>query len=124
MEETPQAPVPEKETKARERARIILEVRSGKMTATDGAHLLGVSRQRFYEWEDRALSAMTEALQDREAGRPEKPVEPQETTKLKQRVKDLEQENLVLRQSATVRDALYPFPEWRPNKGDSKKKQK
>ena len=75
--------------------------------------LLGISRQRFYEWEHRALSAMAEALLDGEAGRPEKPAEDPEKETLKRRVASLEQELTILRQSATVRDALFPLGEWR-----------
>jgi DNA-directed RNA polymerase specialized sigma24 family protein len=42
---------------ARERAAIILQVRSGALTATEGAERLGISRKTYYEWEDRALQA-------------------------------------------------------------------
>jgi hypothetical protein len=120
--ETVQGPAPEKEAKARERAQVILKVRSGKRTATEGAGLLGISRQRFYEWEHRALSAMAEALLDGEAGRPEKPAEDPEKETLKRRVVSLEQELTILRQSATVRDALFPLGEWRNKPKDPEKK--
>ena len=36
---------------ARERASIILQVRSVALTATEGAERLGVSRKTYYEWE-------------------------------------------------------------------------
>jgi DNA-binding XRE family transcriptional regulator len=49
---------------ARERASIILQVRSGALTATEGAERLGVSRKTYYEWEDRALEAMALALEN------------------------------------------------------------
>jgi len=117
-----QAPLPEKETKARERARIILEVRSGKLTVTEGASLLGISRQRFYELEHRALSAMADALLDGEAGRPENPPEDPEKVVLKQKVKELEQEVTLLRQTSEVREALLPFKEWQSKPTDSQKK--
>jgi len=58
---------------ARERAAVILEVRSGKLTATEGAERLGVSRKTYYEWEDRALTAMAEALENQAPGRPPTP---------------------------------------------------
>ena len=55
----------EKEKKlARERASIILQVRSGALTATEGAERLGISRKTYYEWEDRALQAMALALEN------------------------------------------------------------
>ena len=53
---------------ARERASIILQVRSGALTATEGAERLGVSRKTYYEWEDRALEAMALALENHQAG--------------------------------------------------------
>ena len=47
---------------ARDRAAIILQVRSGALTAVEGAERLGVSRKTYYEWEDRALQAMALAF--------------------------------------------------------------
>ena len=122
--EREQKPAPEKASKAQERARIILEVRSGKLTVTEGANLLGISRQRFYEWEHRALSAMADALVDREAGRPEKPAEDPEKETLKRQLAALEQEVTVLRQTTAVRKALSLFPEWRPKAADTQKKRR
>jgi len=121
-QETAPAPLPEKETKARERAQVILDVRSGKLTMTDGATLLNISRQRLYELEHRALSAMTDALVDGEAGRPEKPMEDPEKADLKRKVSELEREVMLLRQSAIIRDELYPLPDWRPKAPDPQKK--
>ena len=45
---------------ARERASIILQVRSGALPAKEGAERLGISRKTYYEWEDRALQAMAQ----------------------------------------------------------------
>jgi DNA invertase Pin-like site-specific DNA recombinase len=53
------------EEKARQRAEIIMKVRSGIMTVTEGAVALGVSRKTSYKWENRALSAMLDGLEDR-----------------------------------------------------------
>ena len=113
-----------KEQKARQRARIILEVRSGRLTATQGAAQLGISRQRFYEWEQRALAAMTQALEDGDAGRPaaEKPLEDPEKEKLKHQLAQLEQEVTDLRRTALMHDAFQGFPEWRPKPGEREKK--
>ena len=55
---------------ARERASIILQVRSGALSATAGAARLGISRKTYYEWEDRALQAMALALENHAPGRP------------------------------------------------------
>lgn len=116
------SPTPEKESKAQERTRIILTVRSGKLTVTGGANLIGISRQCFYEWERRALSAMAEALLDREAGRPETPGEDPEKETLRKKLAALEQEVAALRQSAAVRETLSLFPEWRNKASDPQKK--
>ena len=48
---------------ARERALVILQVRSGALTAKEGAKLLGVSRKTYYEWEEKSLRAMALALE-------------------------------------------------------------
>ena len=64
----------EKEKKlARERAAVILMVHSSKLTAAEGAQRLGVSRKTYYEWEDRALQAMAQALENHSPGRPPDP---------------------------------------------------
>jgi len=55
------------------RAGLILAVHAGRMTATQAAAELGVSRKTWYEWEARGLEAMTEALMDRPPGRPPAP---------------------------------------------------
>ena len=115
---------PEEEAKARQRAQVIWEVRSGKLTATEGAALLGISRQCYYDWERRALSGMTEALLNREAGRPGKPEEDPEKKAMKERLAALEKENQVLRQSAEVRQMLSAYEEWRDRPKPGKKSPK
>lgn len=55
---------------ARQRAEMILKVRSGQMTVTAAAAALGVSRKTYYQWEARGLSAMLAQLEDKEPGRP------------------------------------------------------
>jgi transposase len=51
MKEREQRHKREKELKlARQRALVILQVRSGALTAKEGAKLLGVSRKTYYEW--------------------------------------------------------------------------
>ena len=42
--------------KAKQRAAVILQVRSGQLTATAAAQTLGISRQQYYQWEQRALA--------------------------------------------------------------------
>lgn len=67
----------ENEAKAQEWQQVILEVASGRTTATAAAARMGVSRKTYYEKQDRALAAMLEALQDRPTGRPGKTVDPE-----------------------------------------------
>ena len=50
--------------KARQRAELILQVRSGQLSATAAAQTLGISRQQYYQWEQRALSALLSAVEE------------------------------------------------------------
>ena len=77
----------EKEQKlARERAQVILQVRSGALTAKEGAKRLGVSRKTYYEWEEKSLKAMVLALENYPAGRPPVPVDEEKET-LRERIR-------------------------------------
>ena len=76
--------------KARQRAQVILQVRSGQITATQAAQQLGISRQQYYQWEKRALSALLTALADQPTGRPKSPTDPEKQA-LQRRVQQLEQ---------------------------------
>ena len=91
--------------KARQRAAVILQVRSGQMTATAAAQTLGISRQAYYQWEQRALSALLSALEDQPTGRPKTPTDP-EKAKLQRRVEQLEQEVQQHRQREQLRQLL------------------
>jgi len=92
-----------------ERQRVILAHLSGQITATQAALELGVSRKTFYEWQERGLAAMRLALQDRPAGRPAKPLDP-EKAHLRAEVANLEKDRLVLasrlRIQAAMREAM------------------
>ena len=113
----------EKEKKlARERAAIILQVRSGALTATEGAERLGISRKTYYEWEDRALRAMALALENHPAGRP--PVlKDGEKEELQRKVRDLEKRLYLAEKTMEVKDLLsaYDLHEAKKNRGKSKK---
>jgi acyl-CoA synthetase (NDP forming) len=56
----------------RERGRIFLAASVGEISVADACRKLGISRQRFYELEERAVRAFLEALEPRAAGRPRK----------------------------------------------------
>ena len=113
----------EKEKKlARERASIILQVRSGALTATEGAERLGISRKTYYEWEGRALQAMALALENHAPGRP--PVPPDaEKEELQSKVRDLEKRLYVAEKTIEVKDLLSAF-DLHEAKKNKRKKQK
>jgi transposase len=91
--------------KARQRAELIFQVRSGQMTATAVAQTLGISRQQYYQWEQRALQALLTALEDQPTGRPRTPTDP-EKEKLQRRVQQLEQQVQQQQQRERMRQLL------------------
>ena len=109
----------EKERKlARERASIILQVRSGALTATEGAERLGVSRKTYYEWEDQALEAMALALENHPPGRPPTPLDAGKE-ELQEKVRDLEKKLYLTKKTIEVKDLLSAYEAFRA--GGSKK---
>ncbi len=93
---------------ARERASIILQVRSGALTATEGAEQVGVSRKTYYEWEDRALKAMALVLKNHPPGRPTVPLDP-EKEELRKKVQDLEKKLYLAEGAVEVKDLLLAY---------------
>ncbi|HMH07803.1 MAG TPA: helix-turn-helix domain-containing protein [Terriglobales bacterium] len=91
--------------KARQRAEVILQVRSGQMTATQAAQTLGISRQQYYQWEQRALQAFLTALENQPTGRPRTPTDPEKEA-LQRRVQQLEQELQQHQQREQLRQLL------------------
>jgi len=91
--------------KAQRRAELILQVRSGQRTATDAAQALGISRQQYYQWEKRALSALLTALEDQPTGRPKSPTDPEKET-LQRRVQQLEQQVQLYEEKEQLRQLL------------------
>jgi len=113
----------EKERKlARDRASIILQVRSGSLTATEGAERLGISRKTYYEWEDRALQAMALALENHAPGRPSAPPDA-EKEELQRKVLDLEKKLFLAEKTIEVKELLSAF-DLHEAKKNKKKKQK
>lgn len=111
--------------RARRRAEVIFAVRSGQITAEEGARRLGVSRKTYYEWESRALEAMTGALEDRASGRPGTPKD-EEKERLQNEIAELKNELFVTKKTIEVRDMLhaYELHKARVKKGAEEKKQK
>ena len=97
---------------ARERAAVILEVRSGKLTATEGAERLGISRKTYYEWEDRALQAMALALENHAPGRPPIPLDA-EKEELQRKVRDLEKKLYLAEKRIEVKELLSAYEAFR-----------
>jgi transposase len=94
--------------RARKRAVVVFAVRSGQITAEEGARRLGVSRKTYYEWEQRALQAMTGALQNRASGRPPAP-EDEANEQLQKEIKELQEKLFVAEKTAEVRDMLHAW---------------
>jgi transposase len=93
---------------ARQRALVILQVRSGALTAKEGAKLLGVSRKTYYEWEEKSLKAMVLALENRLGGRPLPPVD-EEKEALRERIRKLEEKLYLAEKSIKVKEWLGAF---------------
>jgi len=112
----------EKERKlARERASIILQVRSGALTVTEGAARLGISRKTYYEWEDRALKAMTLALENHAPGRPSVPPDT-EKEELQSKVWDLEKRLYLAEKTIEVKDLLSAYDLHEAKKNEKKER--
>jgi hypothetical protein len=93
---------------ARKRAEVVFAVRSGKITAKEGARQLGVSRKTYYEWENRALLAMMAAMEDQAPGRPAQPQD-EANLRLQEQVAELEKKLFVAEKTVEVRDMLHAY---------------
>ncbi len=107
-------------TPSEQRAHLILQVRTGQLTAQEAARQLGISRQAFYKWERRALKALLNALQDQPVGRPKGTSDP-EKDQLKSRVEQLERQVRLYEQRDNLR-ALLKQMEESGDSGSSTKK--
>jgi len=107
-------------TPAQLRASLILQVRSGQITAQEAAQQLGISRQAFYKWEKRGLKALMNALEDQPPGRPREATDP-EKDQLKDRVEELERKVRLYEEREKLR-ALLKEMEESGSSGSSTKK--
>ena len=107
-------------TPSEQRANLILQVRTGQITAQEAARQLGISRQAFYKWEKRGLEALLNALQDQPPGRPKGTTDP-EKDQLKSRVEELERQVQLYEQRDQLR-ALLKQMEEPDSSGSSTKK--
>ena len=119
---------------ARRRLHIIMQVQVGTMTATQAADTLKISRKTYYEWENRALTSMLEAVTNRPPGRPKKQVD-EEKEDLQAQVENLQEELSMTQTMMELREkltsvGLRPMPlntsitEARKKKNRKKKKRK
>lgn len=90
---------------ARQRAQLIMQVRSGVLSAQEAARQLHVSRKTYYKWERRALAAMVEALGNREQGRPRQAID-LEKKALQRQTEELQAKLQVLEQTEQIRQRL------------------
>jgi transposase len=81
---------------ARERARIIMQVQSGILNATEAARKLGVSRKTYYKWEKRGLAALLDGLSDQTSGRSGAPEPVKRETELESKIAELEKRNNII----------------------------
>ena len=108
------------EQKARQRASVILQVRSGQISASQGAELLSVSRKTYYQWEKRALEGMMEQLEEQPPGRPQKETN-SEMEAMQLKIAKLEAQLKTAEQTAEVRAVLIAMRK-NQEKRDLKKK--
>ena len=92
---------------ARQRAQLIMQVRSGVLSAQEAARQLGISRKTYYQWERRALAAMVEALGHRPPGRPPRPLDPEKEA-LQRQTQELQAKLAVLEETERIRQQLEP----------------
>ena len=74
-----------------ERARLFLAASVGEISVSEACEKLSLSRQRFYELEDRAVTGYLRELAPKPAGRPAKPTDP--TAALAREIDKLKREN-------------------------------
>lgn len=108
---------------ARKRASIILQVRSGAISATEGAERLGISRKTYYEWEDRALQAMAQALENHVPGRPPVPLDAEKQA-LQRKVRDLEKKLDLAEKTIEVKELLSAYESFRAGGAKKNKRKK
>jgi transposase len=93
------------QAQARQRALLILQVQAGQLSVTEAARQLGLSRKSYYQWQERALTALLAALEQQPPGRPPKASDP-EKEQLRQQVEQLEQKVHELEQVMELRQIV------------------
>ncbi len=96
----------QREAEARLRAELIVQVRSGVVTAAEAARRLGVSRKTYYKWERRGLEGMVGALGRRAGGRPPGPAD-EEKARLEDEVGQLRRKLLLAEQRLAIQEMMH-----------------
>jgi len=96
-------PAPQVPPELRERYRTMLEVLQGRLTVSEGARRLGLSRNRFQTLLHRGLGGLLAGLTPGGPGRPAKPAR---ETELEKQAEQLERENRRLKNRAEMIDRL------------------
>src|SRR5262249_22081134 len=97
-------------TPSQKRASLILQVRAGQISAQEAAQQLGISRQAYYKWEQRALAALLQALEDQPKGRPPRPSD-RVKQQLQSRVEELEKKVRLYEQREQLRELIRQMEE-------------
>ena len=108
---------------AHKRAELIIQVQAGRLSASEAAARLGVSRKTYYKWEQRALEGILAGLQEGKAGRRAVPRDP-EKEGLKRELDELRAQVGHQEQILKVRDMLRSEWESNPEATATKKKGK
>jgi transposase len=77
------------------------------MTATEAAHLLGVSRKTYYKWERRGFAALLEGLQEQTGGRPQKPQQQRREAEVEKQLAQLQREKELLQKRMRLKDLVH-----------------
>lgn len=91
------------------------------MTATEAAHLLGISRKTYYKWEQRGLAALLEGLQEQTGGRPEIPQQQRQSAEMEKQVAQLQQDKELLQKKMQLKDLVHQM-QLQAEKDGAKKK--
>ena len=104
------------------RAQLIVQVRSGVLTAAAAARRLGVSRKTYYKWERRGLAGLMTALEQRHGGRPPTPHD-EERARLARENAQLRRQLLLAQQRLALQEAVNSVDgrDVRPGGGTKKK---
>ena len=94
-------------SKSRQRAEAIMKVRCGLMTASQAADQLGVSRNTYYRWEQRGLTALMDGLEDQTAGRPETDQDTLREAEFEKQMTKLKQDNELLQKKMQLKDIAH-----------------